>query len=151
MISKSSFKIFILLVYLLFLNEHVQGARLEKSSKLGAYIISKSRGQPFPKPQEYLSTNNQNQLDKKSFSFHYVAKSQVCDVVSLAFNRYYKSIFEPHKYQIIENVNLVSKKRRANKLKKFKEQDKQLLNKLWVNVQEPCEDYPSLESDESCK
>lgn len=114
-------------------------------------ILPKSRGRPFPQPQVYMSTDTQHVLDERAFAFQYVAGSVVCELLSSAFNRYYKIIFRP---QSLDYMRRVSVKKVVNH-KLFESNGphakaNSLLKRVVVNVREPCEDYPSLESDESC-
>ena len=99
---------------------------------------------PFPMPQVYATSPNQYKINHNEFAFEYFKGSFVCHILSLAFNRFYKIIFKPAEYQ-----------QRTSKVKWTPESNvkydrKKSLNKLLVNVHEPCEEYPRLESDESC-
>lgn len=109
---------------------------LRGSSKDIKKLKSPARGQgkPFPKPQSYLTTDTVHYLDERAFSFQYVQGSVVCDVLSGAFNRYYKIIFQHY----------------SNKPNRNKNAKDSLLKRVVVNIHQPCEDYPSLDSDESC-
>lgn len=96
-------------------------------------VVPISKGQVFPKPQFQIFYETQNSLSKNEFRFEYVKGSQICDVVSIAFNRYYKIIF---------GTRLLRSDKQNNYLSSVK--------KLTLMIHEPCEPYPSLESDESC-
>ena len=111
---------------------------LRGSSNNNKNLKSPARGQgkPFPKPQSYLTTDTVHYLDERAFSFQYVQGSVVCDLLSSAFNRYYKIIFQHF-----------SNKPNRNKNQNVKDS---LLKRVVVNVHQPCENYPSLDSDESC-
>ena len=114
-------------------------------------ITEKAPGQPFPKPQIYVTRETQHKIDQKNFSFQYVKGSVTCDLLSVAFNRYYKLIFQPQTYEINENVRRVRKLTKSN-LKNIEiEPNEVAVDRVIVNVEQPCEQYPSLESDESCK
>lgn len=142
---------FIFAIILLLNNRFVQCKKHKQNhGNFKRFIVPKSRGEPFPKPQYYVTSDTQHYLDGRGFSFSFAQNSQICEVLSIAFNRYYKIIFQPHNYEIIENKSLV-KKRRRPKTEHFDKLKKSLLESVFVNVHEPCEDYPSLESDESCK
>jgi hypothetical protein len=114
---------------------------------------TKTSGRPFPKPQSQILTDIQQILDERDFSFQYGKSSVVCDLLNLAFNRFYKIIFRPQTYDI-RGDGVTNRVRKLNSpIKKNKENiigQPRLLKRVIVNVQMPCEDYPSLESDESC-
>ena len=114
------------------------------------HILPKSRGRPFPQPQSYISTETQHTLDERAFAFQYVQGSVVCDLLSSAFNRYYKIIFKPQNFNYARGVSVqkMVKNMMHHKEKNLKEP---ILKRVVVNVRQPCVDYPSLESDESCK
>ena len=101
-------------------------------------------------PQSITTGTDLHSLDARAFSFQYAETSQVCELLTAAFNRYYKIIFLPENYEIIENKKFVKKVKSNRKSPKTAVSDS-LLKRIVVNVQEPCEDYPSLDSDESCK
>jgi len=111
-------------------------------------LVGNTKGRPVPLPQVYTTSNEQTLFDHKAFSFQYSKDSVVCDVVTLAFDRYSKIMFEPQLYQI-------NKGQRPVRKIKFKQNQKELvsgedlLKLMTVNVNEPCEEYPALESDES--
>ncbi|CAF0706116.1 unnamed protein product [Brachionus calyciflorus] len=124
-----------LLIIVLF-SCNLVNSRREPSPKL-KNVVPITKGQIFPKPQNQVTFDNRNILNKKNFHFEYSKESQVCDVISIAFNRYYKIIFGS---QYLRNMNDVPSQLKS---------DASSLNRLLVNVHEPCEEYPSLESDES--
>lgn len=121
-------------------------------------VLPKSRGKPFPKPQTHITTDNQHFLDERAFSFQYVHGSVVCDLLSTAFNRYYKIIFRPQNLEIVKSqgstIRKIARELSSNKLntknKLPKKHSVSILKRVLVNIQLPCEDYPNLESDESC-
>lgn len=123
----------LLLVQLVYLSSLI-------GSNLGR-VVSKSRGQPFPRPQSHVSVDTQNRLDTREFLFVYARDSSACDLLSDAFNRYYKIIFGgSHRPQTRFSRST------------DKNDNKKLLKRVIVSVEEPCEKkYPSLESDESCE
>ncbi|RNA19155.1 beta-hexosaminidase subunit alpha-like [Brachionus plicatilis] len=95
-------------------------------------VVPITKGQVFPKPQMQISFGTQNILNKNEFRFEYVKGSQICDVVSIAFKRYYKIIFDSRLLRQTNRIKNVSS-----------------IKKLTLMVHEPCELYPNLESDES--
>lgn len=98
--------------------------------------------QPFPKPQYMVQTQIQHYLDARAFAFHYQPGSQVCDLITVAFNRYYKIIFNPSQLRRGKPA-----RRRGMKKSQFKGD---LLKRATVNIKLPCEEYPNDQSDESC-
>lgn len=139
---KLTFLLFIILMHI------VNGARSSNEEIRGSKNLLKNlnnpprgRGKPLPLPQTYISTETQHFLDARNFIFEFVKGSSVCDVVNLAFYRYHKIIFRPDEAFSVRKI-------KQNKVKSLK-RDPSLLKRLLVNIQSPCEDYPSLESDES--
>lgn len=92
-----------------------------------------SRGSPWPMPTKLLTTADTLTLDRNSFRFH--ATGVRCGILDEAFVRYFRIIF---KHLPLMRSPL-----------KFRSQAK--LTSLDVNVQNPCEEYPSMGMDESCK
>jgi hypothetical protein len=113
-------------------------------------LVPKSSGQPWPLPQQMTSNSIVHSLDARAFAFMYAESSQVCQLLTSAFNRYYKIIFLPQSAEILGQKNFVRKVKSNKKPPKSKLSDPSLLKRIVVNVQQPCEDYPSLDSDESC-
>lgn len=113
-------------------------------------ITPKLNGSPWPKPQSYITSDIVVTIDARSFSFQYAEQSQTCDLLSAAFNRYYKIMFLPEEYEIVPNRRVVQKIKKANKNGelKFKDEDGEIKRAL-ISVQNPCEQYPTLDSDES--
>jgi hypothetical protein len=134
---------------LLFFLQNIN-AKFESHLKDWINVVAKSPGKPWPLPQSMISGTNVYSLDSRAFSFQYAETSQVCQLLTTAFNRYYKIIFLPENYEIVENKNFV-KRNKKRKSRPDKIQDGSLLKRIIVNVQQACEDYPTLDSDESCK
>jgi hypothetical protein len=110
------------------------------------YNYDQTPGQLFPKPQFLIQTDTQHYLNARDFSFKYTKNSFVCDLLTNAFNRYYKIIFTPNEYETARYVKRLKRKTTSNN----STQARSYLKRVLVNVARPCEDYPSLESDESC-
>jgi hypothetical protein len=146
--------IFVTKPFLALSNHHLPTNEELRGRKNLEDIVSKTPGTPFPKPQSQIVTDTQQILDQKDFSFQYGKSSVVCDLLNLAFNRFYKIIFRPQSYDIKGDgvlINQVKKLHRQNKeTKENTINQARLLKRVIINVQMPCEDYPSLESDESC-
>ena len=106
---------------------------------------------PVPLPQVYKTTEKQFSLDVENFKFKFLKSSYICDVTKLAFTRYHKIIFTPESYNIVQDSA-----RSIRKLGKFSLNRNQNvtdltpINHLSVHILNPCEKYPTLESDESC-
>lgn len=122
----------------------------EQREKHLRHILPKSRGRPFPQPQYYVSTDTQHVLDERAFAFQYASGSVVCEILSSAFNRYYKIIFQPQLLDFARGVRRARLVNKPNPSSRSHPNRASLLKRVLVNIKTPCEDYPSLESDESC-
>lgn len=111
-------------------------------------FTGQTKGRPVPLPQIYNTSDSQSFLNHREFAFVYEKDSVICDVVTLALDRYANIIFEPHLYEINKNRPNRVRKIETEQRREFRDQES-MLKKLLVNVQQPCEDYPKLESDES--
>ena len=137
----------IILVVLAFVAFEANGQRVTNRADLR--LTPKAPGTPTPLPQIYTTLPTQHVLDERAFSFQYMAGSVVCNMLSSAFNRYYKIIFRPQEYEINEG--------RSNRVKPFVKSQKSasnrthlgVLKRVVINIKNPCENYPSLDSDES--
>lgn len=119
------------------LNKNSRNSKIHKLKN-----VPRNKGKPLPIPQSYISTDTQHNLDERNFKFQFVKGSFVCDVVTLAFYRYHKIIFRP--------TDLFHVKKIMKKETKLPGKSSQgLLKNVFVNIHTACEDYPSLESDES--
>jgi hypothetical protein len=107
-------------------------------------------GQPFPKPQSLSQTDKQFSLDARVFSFHHAQDSVVCDLITNAFNRYYKIIFKPAQYAMEIGGRPVTRARSPGE-SSFPRVNIDQLERVVVKVETECENYPSLDSNESCK
>lgn len=101
-----------------------------------------------PKPQWMVQSSRQLHLDSRSFGFSYLPGSVVNDVLTNAFNRYYKIIFKPTEYDPINLARQRVKRTRPGKLSHVPK-DAPTLNRVLVKVMNECDAYPNLESDES--
>lgn len=111
---------------------------------LGAHLhdtITPTQGVPWPYPKAYRTTDFVNTIDAASFRFNIVGSD--CDILRDAAVRYQKAIFG----------NLLSSKEKYLKFVPRSERKwlQTRLSQLAVSVTAPCEEqYPSLESDETC-
>lgn len=95
-------------------------------------FVSQTVGQPWPMPASYSSNSDLYSIDSELFEF--TATGQSCDVLYEAFARYRRILFG-------QNLEVL----------KFKPHLGESHQTLYVNQRKPCDKYPSLESDESCK
>lgn len=117
------------------------------------FYVEPTVGQPWPKPQTMQISQQQIAIHPEAFHFFVNSTSQTCDLLTSALDRYYRLTFFPQDYldSILEPE--VERKVKKTKLKKTLDEirDAPLLKRLNVHIQQPCDQYPSLESDESCK
>lgn len=145
---------FLLILCLAFLNGSECNRKLNEflgeTSFLQNPFSQAELGRPIPMPQVYKPLATQTKLNKKSFEFTLEKGSFSCDVITLAFDRYHKIIFNPDAYEINQGKP-VSRKIKQKKSKSYVKstRNESLLNKAVINVEQACEDYPTLESDES--
>jgi len=128
---------------------------------LNTIRIQPTVGEPWPKPQSIQTTAGRLAVHPNTFRFLINETSQRCDLLTSAFVRYYRAIFFPHTYlsHILRSsstfltddyihqprTDAASKKNLSNLA------NAPVLEDLYVNVQQQCEQWPSLESNESCK
>jgi len=109
-----------------------------------------STGSPFPYPASMITTNESQVV--KAMLFRFKATMHSCDILESAFVRYFDIIFHgqpSYKKHTGEDVNDVEKDNSQRLL--FKPNEVVGVTSLDVAVQQPCEKWPSLEMDESCK
>jgi hypothetical protein len=133
-------KLALVLLVLFFCFDKSQARNSLNGNKFFKKNAHKLLGKPVPMPQTYITSDSQHYLDEQEFSFKFIKDSVVCDVVNLAFYRYHRIIFRPEENFQVKRVKRhhMSPAKKAN-----------LLKNVLVKVALPCEDYPSLESDES--
>ena len=119
---------------------------------IGLNTVPKSTGYPLPRPQSWAASNNQFRLDSFNFSFEFNEKSSAsCDLLTDAADRYYKIIFDPTNYEIVKgHSNKARRVLRPNKSNIKNHANEELISKMIIMVNGPCEDYPNLDTDESC-
>lgn len=126
---------------------------------LNTIRIQPTAGEPWPKPQSIQTTFQQFAVLPDKFHFLINETSQSCDILTNAFIRYYKAIFFPQTYlsyvlgsSFSWNTNDYNRRPRVNIRKNLSHiVDVPLLESLNVHVQQLCDQWPSLESNESCK
>ncbi|CAF0749245.1 unnamed protein product [Adineta ricciae] len=120
-------------------------------SSLNMFHVEPSVGQPWPKPQSMQSTPQQFAIHPSAFHFMINSTSQTCDTLTSAFDRYYRLIFFPQTYfdYILNPASATDDKSDKPKKSLADLHDATILKRLNIHMQQPCEQYPTLESDES--
>jgi hexosaminidase len=106
------------------------------------FVSTTSDGPPgtvLPLPQKIMQTPTQHVIAKGSFHFETTADTEPCELLRIAFDRYYKIIFNsPSSSQIRFN----------NNYNQFNSQ-KVIINRCVVRLEKNgCQQYPILESNE---
>lgn len=117
--------------FLLFLVTEAN-SRLEKYNARPAVLATS--GSPWPLPRNMTTSQFQYQVYADNFKFMVDAGTPSCDIIIQAFARYKVITFGPQS----ETLKF---RRRPNK--------KNAINQLTVHYDKPCDQYLSLESDES--
>ena len=122
--------------------------------------IQPTTGEPWPKPQSIQTTSQRLGVHPDTFHFLISETSQRCDLLTNAFARYHRAIFFPRTYlsHILSSSFPVLNDNHVNQARSYASSRKEpstppnasLLMDLYVNVEQPCEQWPSLESNESC-
>ena len=120
---------------------------------IDSFFVVPTVGQPWPKPQTMQITQEQYAVHPGAFHFLVNSTSETCDLLTSAFDRYYRLIFFPQDYMnyVLNRQTPSQDKKKTWKKSLTDLRDTTLLKRLNVQVQQPCEQYPTLESDESCK
>jgi hypothetical protein len=120
---------------------------------LSMLYIEPTLGQPWPKPQSIQTTRQQFAIHPAAFHFMVNSTSQTCDLLTSAFDRYYRLIFFPQSYlDYVLNPESINNEIKSGPKKSLADlHNTPLLKRLNVHIQQPCDQYPSLQSDESCK
>ena len=121
-------------------------------SPVNTFRVTSSVGQTWPKPQSVQTGAQQFAVHPSAFHFLVNETSQTCDVLTSALDRYFKLIFFPQSYL----NHILNPGSRSNEIKDIPKKrledlrDTPLLKRLNIYIQQPCDQYPTLESDESC-
>ncbi|UJR33671.1 hypothetical protein I4U23_021103 [Adineta vaga] len=139
----------IVVLFLIVLVAFTNGKR--PRSPLNMFYIEPTSGQPWPKPQSMKITAQQFAVHPAAFHFMVNSTSQTCDTLTSAFDRYYKLIFFPQTYfdSILKPESPIDEKNQKSTKTLDELRDATLLKRLNIHVQQPCEQYLTLESDES--
>jgi hypothetical protein len=140
-------------IVLLFLFTVISSTHSKRSRPpLNVFYVEPTVGEPWPKPQSIQTTAQQLAVHPDAFHFMVNSTSQTCDLLTSALDRYFKLIFYPQSY-----LNYVLHPESANNeikqtLKKSLAdlRDTPILKRLNIYIQQPCDQYPTLESNESC-
>ena len=121
--------------------------------RLTDFYVVPSVGEPWPKPQSIQTTTQQFAVHPDAFHFMVNSTSQTCDILTSALDRYFRVIFYPQSYlKYIIHPEAVSHDIKPTVEKSLGDLcDMPMLKRLDIYIQQPCDQYPSLESDESCK
>lgn len=117
-------------------------------------IRSKSTiGEVWPKPQSMSSTTQEYLINRDSFELTMNETSARCDLLTNALNRYYSIIFDPFKYisSFLHSNSFYFKYRNEINQSRSNVSDIPLLKQLFVYVQNECEQWPNIQSNESCE
>ena len=113
--------------------------------------IQPTIGEVWPKPQSIQTTGQRFALRPDTFQFRTNETSRSCDLLTSAFDRYYRAIFFPNTYSsYILRSPSSSTDNPVLRRSMLKQGSVPLLKTLYVNVQQPCDQWPTLESNESC-
>jgi hypothetical protein len=117
-------------------------------------------GEPWPKPQSIVTTLQRLAIRPNKFHFRINETSPSCDLLTNAFVRYYRAIFSPQTYMshvlgmpslFPAQSNMRSPKHKIVQENKLSDHSTMpMLDTLTVHLQQSCEQYPSLASNESC-
>ncbi|XP_070541931.1 beta-hexosaminidase subunit beta-like [Ptychodera flava] len=99
--------------------------------------VVRTSGSPWPLPQQMAS--NGSQLVVRSLTFEFSYSMYSCDILQNAFQRYHKLIFD----------GKADTKLRFSSARRKESGTSKELGGLLVKLDQPCEDLPGLESNES--
>ena len=113
--------------------------------------IKFSVGSPWPLPASITTTADFQQID--AVLFHFNVTSYSCDILELAFIRYFDIIFHGQPYhEKYGGVHVSRMEQRDDQQLLFKPRmSDNGLKSLDVALTHECEKWPSLEMDESCE
>lgn len=120
---------------------------------LDAPRVQLSTGKTWPLPQSVQTTAQQYAVHPDAFHFMVNSTGQTCDLLTSALDRYFRIIFYPQSYiQYILNPKSPEAQIKPKPKKSLADlRDTPILQRLNVYIQQPCDQYPSLESNEACK
>ena len=115
--------------------------------------VQSSTGKTWPQPQSMQTAAQQFAVHPDAFHFLVNSTGQTCDILTNALDRYFRLIFYPQSYiKYILNPQSPEAQIKQKPKKSLADlRDTPILQRLNVYIQQPCDQYPSLESNESCK
>ena len=127
-------------------------AKMARSSVDTVYATP-TVGRPWPLPQSIQTTAQQFALHSAAFHFFVDPTSQTCDLLTSALDRYFRLIFYPKTYlsYILDQQSTEQDTKQTPKKSLADLADVPQLTRLVVRIDHACDQYPSLESNESCK
>jgi len=142
---------FIILFFLLAVISNAHGKR--PRHPLNAFYVNKTVGEPWPLPQSIQTTAQQLAVHPDAFHFMVNSTSQTCDLLTSALDRYFRLIFYPQSYlnYILHPESANNEIKQTPKKSLADLRDTPILKRLDIYIQQPCDQYPTLESNESCK
>ena len=108
-------------------------------------VQDKTQGVPWPMPQSMVMSNTTYFLDGERFRFVATGSltTEGCDLLQMAFQRYYKMLFDDFYFEAMGQQN------EFGRMSIYKEYSP--VRQLSVSVSGTCEKMPYLHMDESCK
>jgi hypothetical protein len=113
----------------------------------GLNTVKATNGYPWPMPQS-MKTSDERLIISPS-SFRFILNSTGCDLIVNAFERYYQMIFFPKTY-LNYILNKSFEKQNSFEINVNELNDAKILKHLQIKIEDPCDEWPSLESNESC-
>lgn len=125
----------------------------ERRGYVNTIRVQPTIGEPWPKPQSIQTTPQRFAILPSTFHFLINETSQSCDLLTSAFDRYYTIIFFPQTYlsHILRSPPTPPTNYRMIKKNSSNLANASFLMDLSVYIEQPCDEWPSLESNESCK
>lgn len=119
---------------------------------LSSVNVARTLGQPWPLPQSMQMTAQQYAIHPAVFHFLVNQSSQTCDLLTNALDRYYRITFFPQTYfNYIFHPESIDKQKESKLKANLNDlRDVPMVERLTIFIQQPCDQYPTLESNESC-
>jgi hypothetical protein len=142
---------FTVLFLLLAVISHTHGKR--PYPQLDEFSVGATVGEAWPKPQSVQTASQQLAVHPDAFHFLVNSTGQTCDLLTNALDRYFRLTFYPQSYlnYILHPQSARNEMKPTSRKSLADLRDAPILKRLNIYVQQPCDQYPSLESNESCK